>query len=105
MYSNNTEYGIQDKHEYLKKETNLPDETLHLVLSKLNIDRLRKKETKKQKTSEVNKRFERLSADVSNILKIKTTIRSNKNITIKCDTEEQLKHVLKLIGYSEKNID
>ncbi len=105
LNSNNTEYGIEDKYEYLKKETNLPDETLHLVLSKLNIDKLRKKETKKQKTSEVNKRFERLSADVSNILKINTTIRSNKNITIKCDTEEQLKHVLKLIGYSEKNID
>lgn len=100
--NNNSKYTINDKYRFVEEQTNLPMETIKLVMSKLKDDiheHKEKEKNKKENNDALKRQLNELSTDVSKFLNAKTKIAPNNKITIQCGDVDTLNDVLKRIGY------
>lgn len=91
---------LSDKKDFLIKTTNLPAETIEIVLTKLkdDIEIIKKDEEKQLEKEKIKRQYKYISDDLCKYLDTKCVISPNNKITINCGSIEQLNQVLKKIG-------
>lgn len=97
----NSNYTVNDKYSFLEEKTNLPIETITLVVSKI---RTGKPKDKQVNNGEIKEKNRRISQEISNKLNLKVAI-SEKKVTISFKNDEEKNKILQILNndfYSDK---
>lgn len=95
---------LSDRNSFLTEKTDLPLETIEVVLTKLtkDIKTIENDAEKKAEEEKIKRRYQYVTDELCRYLDTKCSISTNNKITINCGSLERLNEVLNKIGFHLK---